>query len=190
MPTQTNTTPRLTIVNPIFKDTVTFLKTAAETGGKLTEMEVGLMPGGSNPLHYHKSYAEKFTAIDGNLGLQLGKRKIILQSGEFYTVQIREVHRFYNPMKQKITFRIECMPGHIGAENMLKMMYGLARDGKTNQKGILKSMAALALISGMGDSNLLGFFTWIAPLLRSIAAKARNKGLEKQLLDSYCRDEG
>jgi hypothetical protein len=35
-----------TIVNPIFKDTVTFLQTSAETNGRITDLEVTLMPKG------------------------------------------------------------------------------------------------------------------------------------------------
>ena len=49
-----------TIVNPIIKDTVTFLQTSQESGGKITEGEITLMPGGGNPLHYHKTYSETF----------------------------------------------------------------------------------------------------------------------------------
>ena len=64
-----------TIVNPIFKDTVTFIETAAESNGQVSDLELTLLPGGRNPLHYHKSYSETFTAIDGELGLGLAKRK-------------------------------------------------------------------------------------------------------------------
>ena len=63
-----------TIVNPIFNDVVTFLQTAEESGGKISEAEITLMPGGGNPLHYHKTYSETFTAMDGDLGLKLEKK--------------------------------------------------------------------------------------------------------------------
>ncbi len=39
-----------TIVNPIIKDSVTFLQTAEESGGKVTEADITLMPKGENPL--------------------------------------------------------------------------------------------------------------------------------------------
>ncbi len=58
-----------TIVNPIIKDTVTFLKTPEETNGQMTEAEITLMPGGGNPLHYHKTYSETFSALEGELGV-------------------------------------------------------------------------------------------------------------------------
>ncbi|MBK9982159.1 MAG: hypothetical protein IPP15_06990 [Saprospiraceae bacterium] len=47
-----------TIVNPIIEDIVTSIQTAEESGGKITEAEITLMPGGGNPLHYHKTYSK------------------------------------------------------------------------------------------------------------------------------------
>jgi hypothetical protein len=60
-------------VNPISKDTLTFLQTSAESNGKITDVEVTLMPKGRNVLHDH-AYPEKFTAIDGKLGLENEKK--------------------------------------------------------------------------------------------------------------------
>jgi hypothetical protein len=97
------------IVNPIFRDTVTFIKTSAETKEQFTEAELTLMPGGRNPLHYHLSYSETFTAIDGELGV------------------------------------------------------------------------------GLADMNLPGFFTLISPLLKRLAKKAKDSGIEQLLIDRYCR---
>jgi len=74
---------RRTIVNPIIKDTVTFLQTDEESGGKVTETDITLMPKGGNPLHYHKTYSETFTAIEGELGVKLGgKETKILKPGK------------------------------------------------------------------------------------------------------------
>jgi len=87
-----------TIVNPIFKDTVTFVRTAAESNGQVSDLEVTLLPGGRNPLHYHMSYSETFTAIDGELGVGLGRiKKRILEPGNSYTVEHNNLHYFFNP---------------------------------------------------------------------------------------------
>ena len=63
------------INNPIFDDTVTFVKTSKETGGEYTLLEIQLSPGGGNPLHYHFDYEETFTAKEGiemDTGEQMG----------------------------------------------------------------------------------------------------------------------
>jgi quercetin dioxygenase-like cupin family protein len=176
-----------TIVNPIFKDTATFLQTAQETGGQLTEGEMILRPGGSNPLHYHKTYAETFTAIQGDLGLKLGKRQTkILKEGESYTVAPMSLHCFFNPTDQEIKFNVKLRPGHTGFENSLRILYGLAADGLTDNKSIPKSIKHAAIVLCMGDTNLPGLFTLLYPLLKRLANKAKANGEEQRLIDKYC----
>ena len=45
-----------TITNPILNDTVTFVRTSAESNGAVTESEATVMPGGGNPPHFHTTY--------------------------------------------------------------------------------------------------------------------------------------
>lgn len=176
-----------TIVNPIIKDTVTFLQTSEETNGKLTEAEITLMPGGGNPLHYHKTYSETFLAIEGELGVKLGNNKsIILKPGESYTVQPMALHSFFNPTEDEIKFNVRLSPGHTGFENSLRIIYGLASDGLTDKNTIPKSMKHTAIIVCMSDMNLPGLFTFLFPVLRLIANRAKSSGEEKKLIEKYC----
>jgi quercetin dioxygenase-like cupin family protein len=176
-----------TIVNPIFKDTVTFIETAAESNGQVSDLELTLMPGGRNPLHYHKSYSETFTAIGGNVGVGLGRiKKKILEPGNSYTVKPNNLHYFFNPTDKEIKFKTEIKPGHEGFENSLRILYGLAKDGLTNKKGIPKSIQDKAIVACMSDMNLPGFFTLIFPILKRIAKKAKASGAEQRLIDRYC----
>ena len=86
-----------TILNPIINDTVTFVRTCAESNGRITDIEVTLMPKGRNVLHCH-AYTEKFTAIDGYLGLENEKKQQkILKTGESHTVEPMAWHCFFNP---------------------------------------------------------------------------------------------
>lgn len=177
-----------TITNPVLKDTVTFIKTSAETNGTVSELEITLLPGGGNPLHYHTSYSETFTALEGNLGLELkNKKTLLLKPGEFYVVKQGEVHRFFNPGDKEIKFRNEVHPGHEGFENTLRILYGLAADGLYNDKGVPKSLTHLAICGIMSDMRLPGLMALTTPLLKFIAARAREKGIEQQLLARYCR---
>ena len=176
-----------TIVNPIIKDTVTFLQTAEESGGQVTEAEITLMPGGGNPIHYHKTYAETFTAIHGDLGLRLGKRETkVLKEGETYTVAPMALHSFYNPTDREIKFNVKLRPGHTGFENSLRIIYGLASDGLTDKNTIPKSLKHTAIIVCMSDMNLPGLFTFLYPVLRHIANRAKKNGEEQKLVDRYC----
>jgi mannose-6-phosphate isomerase-like protein (cupin superfamily) len=176
-----------TIVNPIIKDTVTFLQTSEETNGKMTEAEITLMPGGGNPLHYHKTYSETFKAIDGELGLKLGKNNSrTLKPGESYTVAPMTLHSFFNPTAKEIKFNVRLNPGHTGFENSLRIIYGLASDGLTAKNTIPRSIKHTAIIVSMSDMNLPGLFTFLFPVLRFIAKRAKTNGEQQELIDRYC----
>ncbi|MEJ1241009.1 cupin domain-containing protein [Chryseolinea sp. T2] len=176
-----------TIVNPVIKDTVTFLNTARESAKRLTEIEITLLPGGGNTLHYHKTYSETFTAVDGELGVRIGKNeRRLLKPGESYTVKPMQVHAFFNPGKTTIRFNVKIQPGHEGFENTLRILYGLAEDGLTNEKSIPKSLTHTAVIVTMSDMSVPGLLTLLSPVLKWLAARASANGVEKQLLSKYC----
>lgn len=177
-----------TIENPLIKDRVTFVETAAETNGKFTLVEVELAPDGGNDLHYHKTYDETFTVLEGVLGVQLGRQTMHLAKGESFTVPKGELHRFFNPSStDAVFFSVLLQPGSPGFETTLQVAYGLARDGRTTRKGIPKSLYHMALIIQWSDTNLPGFFSRIEPAMRWLARRAAKKGIDKALIREYCR---
>jgi quercetin dioxygenase-like cupin family protein len=176
-----------TIVNPVIKDVATFLRTARESNAKVSELEITLMPGGGNRLHYHKTYSETFTAVDGELGLRLGKNESrILKPGERFTVKPMQLHCFFNPTINPIKFNILIEPGHEGFENSLRILYGLAKDGLTDSQSIPKKLMHTALVVTMSDMNAPGFLTWIYPFLKWLASGTKAKNEQKRLLAQYC----
>jgi mannose-6-phosphate isomerase-like protein (cupin superfamily) len=176
-----------TIYNPLYKDTVTFLRTSREAEGKYSLHELSLMPGGGNPAHYHTAFAETFTAVKGQLGLSLRRKRILLEPGESYTVAKGEVHNFFNPGREEIVFTVKFTPGHEGMENTLRIGYGLAADGLTNKKGVPKNLMVAALIMDMADSYPAGAFSLLRPLLSFLARRAKRKGIDIALMARYCR---
>lgn len=176
-----------TIVNPVIKDIATFVVTAKESDAKVSELEIALMPGGGNILHYHKTYSETFIAVNGELGLRLARNEVkILKPGERYTVKPMQLHCFFNPGGNEIKFRIRIEPGHEGFENSLRILYGLAADGLTDKKSIPKKLTHTALILNMSDMNGPGLLTWIFPLLKWIANRPHAKVEQQRLIAQYC----
>ena len=164
-----------TIVNPIIKDSVTFIQTSEESGGKVSEAEITLMPEGGNPLHYHKTYSETFTAIEGDLGLKLGKRNTkILKPGETHTVEPMSIHSFFNPTQKEIKFNVKIKPGHTGFENSLRILYGLAADGLTDKKTIPKSLKHTAIIVCMSDMNVPGLLTLLVSSFKTYCKQSKS----------------
>lgn len=172
--------------NPLIKDKVTLVKTSRETKGAYTLIEVELLAGGGNSMHYHSSFAEEFTALEGVVGIDLKKEKLKLLPGQSATAPKGKLHRFYNPGNETIRFLVKLTPGHERFENGLKIAYGLAADNKTNKNGIPKNMSHLALLLTMTDTSLPGFISVIQPFLKWKAKQAVKKGIDRELVKLYC----
>ncbi len=178
-----------TITNPIVNDTATFLQTAEETQNRLTEIEILLGPDGGNTLHIHKTFEETFTAVEGVLGLRAGypnTKTILLQPGESFTVPIGMAHHYFNPGKSDIRFNIKLEPGHSGFEKSLRIVYGLARDGKTNKNSRPHSLYHLAVLAEIGELSLPGPLGLLDPVISLLARRAEKKEIRQELLESYC----
>jgi quercetin dioxygenase-like cupin family protein len=175
------------IHNPVQKDTVTFLKTHADTNGEYTLVEVELADGGGVGLHYHKTYAEKFDCISGELQVQLDKTLYTLNESESATAHPKINHLFRNRSGSPCKFRVELRPASKGFEESLQIGYGLARDGETRKNGFPKDKLALAWLFEISESNLPGWRSVFEFILRKQAAMARQKGVDKKLTEKYVR---
>lgn len=173
------------IYNPVQKDYVTFLKTAAETNGEYTLVDVELAPAGGVGLHYHKTYSEKFECLEGELKVQAGKTVHTLVPGGTVTAEPLINHRFFNTSGKVCKFRVELRPASAGFEQSLQVGYGLARDGQTNAKGFPKNRLALAWLFEISESNLPGWMSIFEFILRRQARKAKALGLDRDLLQKY-----
>lgn len=176
------------IHNPIIGDKVRFIATAQQTGGSHTEVEVSLAPGGGTPLHYHKRFYETFTALEGELGLELdGKRQLVLAPGNSYAVSTGMLHRFHNPGTHQIKFRVVLEPADEGFEQALRIMYGLAADGLTDKRSLPKNFFHSAVVLSLGDNHGPGVLTWLAPVFKWAAKRARKNGVQEKLISRYCK---
>lgn len=175
-----------TIINPVIQDTVTFVRTSAETAGKFTELVLTLQPGGGTPPHFHTRFTETFTALEGELVLKTSAvQPIVLRPGNSHTVRVGEVHSFTNASAQEIRFRAVIRPGHEGFENSLRLVYGLAADGLTDAKSVPRQFTHLAIMAVLGDLNLPGFVRVLAPVLRWVTRRAQRNGTIQALLAKY-----
>jgi len=172
--------------NPKIKDKVTVLKTSEETNGEYILVEVELAVGGGVPLHYHTSFAETFIAVEGVVGIDVGKQKLRLQPPQSATAQKMELHRFYNPGKAPVRFRVKISPAENRFLESLCIGYGLAEDGLTTNNGTPKKFNHLAVLLDHSDTRFTGPIGLIQPLLLHQAKRARKKGVLKALLEKYC----
>jgi quercetin dioxygenase-like cupin family protein len=174
------------IWNPVQKDAATFVQTAQESGGSRTVLDLEIAPGGGNMLHYHTTFAEHFTVMSGEFGVQIGQEKFTLKPGESAVVPPMMLHRWSNIAQNTAMVRVEILPGSTGFERTLQIGYGLARDGLVNKQGLPKNIIHLASLIEMSDTIVPGFFARILPIMRLIGNYARRKGIEQQLIERYC----
>jgi quercetin dioxygenase-like cupin family protein len=172
--------------NPIYGDKAVFLKTAEETNGLCTLIEMELAAGGGNEPHLHETYAETFTVIQGDLTLLTGKEYKTLKKGESFTIPPKMVHCFKNRSKTTAKFLIEFAPGQPGFEKVLKIGYGLAKDGLTSKKGVPKKFSHFALLIVMAAVRVPGIFTLLMPAFRWSANRAMKNGEAEELIQRYC----
>ena len=175
------------IYNPVQKDTVVFLKTAGETNGECTLVEVELADGGGVGLHYHKTYSETFECLEGEVQIALGKKIHALKPGESATAAPNVNHLFRNRSGKPCKFRVELRPASKGFEQSLQIGYGLAGDGLCDKKGFPKDKLALAWLFDISESNLPGWMSIFEFILRKQAKKARAKGIDKALTEKYVK---
>jgi quercetin dioxygenase-like cupin family protein len=175
------------IYNPIQKDTVRFIKTFADTDGEYTLVEVELADGGGVGLHYHKTYAEAFECSSGELQVMVGKTLHTIKAGQSITAAPNVNHLFRNRSGRPCTFNCEIRPASKGFEQSLQIAYGLAGDGLCKPNGFPKNKLTLAWLFDISESNLPGWMSLFEFILRKQARKARQKGIDQQLLEKYVK---
>ena len=162
------------------------VESSNETGGAYTLLEVELQAASGNQFHYHANGGKRFTVIQGELGISVGRQRLRLQAGQSVMVPAKKLHRFYNPAEAPILFQIKLTPGNERFEHGLAIVYGLAEDGKLTKRGIPKNIDHMALLMSFTDQGLPGFYSFIEPLVKWRAGIALKRGLHLELIKRYC----
>lgn len=177
-----------TYYNPLNGEYTKILETSADTNGEYSLLEVSLMPGGGNPIHYHTRFTEEFFAVNGKLGLRYEKDIVYLEPGESRLVPIGIEHRFFNDGSEPIVFRIILRDGQPGFENFIKALFGLVNDGKTTKGMVPLHPFHAAILLKWGDTHIKNTFFYLLTPFASLAYRIAVKlGAEKKLLEKYCK---
>jgi quercetin dioxygenase-like cupin family protein len=104
-------------------ETITFIKSTANTNGQFVETLVTLPASGDGPpTHRHVFQTELFEAIEGKLGLDCGDNKIVLEPGQSFTVPANTFHRCYAVDGTAINFKATFSPA-LSIEYLLTEMF-------------------------------------------------------------------
>jgi quercetin dioxygenase-like cupin family protein len=176
-----------TLENPVTGERITFLKTAADTGGAYCEIDLQLTPDGAVPgTHVHPKQEERFEVIAGKMKFRLGMRKIVAGPGEVVVVPAGAVHNFANAGHETARVRVRMTPA-LKMEELFETTVALAMQGRVNRHGMPKPLDLALFVERFEDEARAPFppapvvRVLFAPLRALARLRAAGRGLPTQL---------
>src|SRR3954453_1652851 len=114
-----------TVVNARTGERVTFVKTAAETGGDLLELElVWPRPGQRAPAHVHPEMEERYEGVSGRAAFRIGEEERTAGPGEVVTVPPGTTHLAWNPTEDEVRLTVQFRPALRWEEFVVRLFAG------------------------------------------------------------------
>jgi mannose-6-phosphate isomerase-like protein (cupin superfamily) len=170
--------PGEVIRNPATGETVTFLVTAAESQGRLLQLEMTAQKA-SAPAHVHPRLRERWQLREGSVHFRVGDDEQVLEAPAELTIPPGRPHRFWSDGPIRTTVDYE-PAGRF--EDFLETIYALAAAGKTNAKGMPNPLRAAVIAREHLDDYALpwpsvavqrALFGLLAPIGRLLGYRAR-----------------
>jgi quercetin dioxygenase-like cupin family protein len=132
--------------NPVTDERIAFRVTGAETGGRYTEADLFVGPGGyAAAEHIHPSQEESFEIQRGVLRLHVDGHERVLRAGDSAVVPAGTPHVWSNGGDDELHVVLRFTPA-LNAEGFFESYFGLAAEGKTNSKGMVTNPLQLAVL--------------------------------------------
>ena len=124
------------VENPVTGERVVVRVGTEESGGNLLVVEGYIRPGGRvTGEHVHPAIEETFTVVGGRVGFRLDGRESIAEPGQRLHAPAGTAHDWWNAGEDEAHVVVEISPA-ARFEEMVANLFGLARDGKTNARGM------------------------------------------------------
>ncbi|MBN1146639.1 MAG: cupin domain-containing protein [Anaerolineales bacterium] len=142
-----------------------------ETNGELIVADLRVRPGGAVlGAHIHPSIDERFTVLNGKIGYMRGGQKGILQAGDSADLPRGVAHDWWNAGDEEARVIVEIRPA-ARFEQMTTTLFNLAREGKTNKKGVPDPLQMAVIATEFEDVvQFLNPPPWIQRFLFGILA--------------------
>jgi len=134
--------------NPVTGESMRILESTAQT----FKVQYSLRPHGEIPgehLHPHKE--QRISVLSGEMHLRINGEHRIVRAGQTTTIPVGARHFQWNPCDAEAVVTEEIRPaGRI--HDFFKVLFGLARDGRTDGNGYPSLVLSAALFSEFQDS--------------------------------------
>jgi len=121
--------------NPFTGQSLTFRRTAADTGGDLLEVESTWASGGqAPPEHYHPRQEEHFEVLEGELQVRIGDAERTVRAGETIDVPPGTPHAMWNAGPAAARALWQTRPA-LRTEGFFELVWGLAQAAHAGREG-------------------------------------------------------
>jgi uncharacterized protein YndB with AHSA1/START domain/mannose-6-phosphate isomerase-like protein (cupin superfamily) len=152
---------------PQLGNSVSIIRSAAETGGEVLEVEVaGRSRGFLTQAHVHRHQTERFEVLSGSMHLVMNGEDRLLRPGDVAEVPPGTAHRQFSAA-EGATVRQSLRPAGT-SEAFLERLAALCRDGGIMRGGYPRPVAAAELVRDFGADG--GAARPPAPVQRVLAA--------------------
>lgn len=126
------------IENPATGERIEFRTTAGDSRGESLTFDYYLVPGGfalGKFDHVHPRQEERFEVRKGRLGVRIDGDEWTATSGTRFAIPERTPHTVWNDGGSGMHATVEIRPA-LDLETFFETTYGLAREGKTDRRGL------------------------------------------------------
>ncbi len=176
--------------NPVTGEYVVLLTDPDEQSEGVLVAQLTVRPGGRvATAHFHPHIRERFHVIEGEVGFLLGEEKRTLAAGDSAEVPPGTVHDWWHEGEGDALVVVEVDPGGRFRE-MIGTIFGLARDGKVDSKGVPRPLQLAVTASAYRDVMVI---TSPPPLIQRLifavlAPIGRMRGLQPKY-EEYLHSE-
>jgi quercetin dioxygenase-like cupin family protein len=129
------------IENPLTGERITFVRTAADTGGELLEMESVWTPGGRRtPAHMHPEMEETWEVLAGEARFRIGDEERGARAGDTLVAPAGTPHAAWNATGDEVRVRITMRPA-LRWEEFVERLFTLARSGRLEPSALVQLMS-------------------------------------------------
>ncbi len=123
------------IENPVTGERIVFRRVAADTNGELLQIDLFFRPHGFVQVeHIHRRQEERVELVSGSARYRLGGKEVGLRVGQAAALPPGIPHTLWNDGEDEVHLRVDVRPA-LKMETALETLFGLARDGRTNDVG-------------------------------------------------------
>jgi quercetin dioxygenase-like cupin family protein len=170
------------IHNPVTGETLFVLESTPE----IFRFAYRLGPGGAvSAAHYHPSQQQKITVLAGRLHCRVGRAEREFGAGDSIVIPAGVAHDQWNPTATEVIAIEEHRPGH-RIHAMFRVVFALARDGRTDRRGFPRPLVAAAFLAAFKDVARPAKLT-LRVCLALLAPVSRLLGYGR-LMDRYLRE--